>query len=344
MKLTKLDVLKTRCPLFGYSDVLKAAVFIIKYGWLYYPYEEEDESVGIRMLNLSTGEEREFEIDGFQGNPQALFCVNDRIHILYWDEIKESYYVISEWAQRILRRELIPQAANCTLENIADSVDNFTDVKFVHSFVQEGEVIYIHGVDKNFHNVLWKLEEPSVDSEAHTSPWSALTPLEGVAYCSSMDQGSFLCLTCGTLKKKDDCVYCRTCSDAQNKSVLVCAMCVIRAHKDHDYEPAFPDRDDKEKFLKEIITSKIDIDEELDLLEERFHFELINVITEKLEMLEYTVDCIETKINNVIENKNITTADLENEVANLRELATRGEFEKKAFEEWKETVLAAIRS
>uniref|UniRef100_A0A1I7Y8B0 Cytochrome n=1 Tax=Steinernema glaseri TaxID=37863 RepID=A0A1I7Y8B0_9BILA len=79
-------------------------------------------------------------------------------------------------------------------------------------------------------------------------------------------------------------------------------MCVIRAHQDHDYEPAtFPDRGDKEKFLETVNTFKIDNDKELHLLKGTFRSELINTVTDKLK-------------------------------------------EKKAFEEWKEIVLSAIRS
>uniref|UniRef100_A0A1I8ALP7 WWE domain-containing protein n=1 Tax=Steinernema glaseri TaxID=37863 RepID=A0A1I8ALP7_9BILA len=70
MWLTKLTV-----P----DEIKEAIAFTVKDGWLYY-FDSEGE---LRMYNLTTGEEEQLQIEGCEGSPREIFCVNGRINVQF---------------------------------------------------------------------------------------------------------------------------------------------------------------------------------------------------------------------------------------------------------------------
>uniref|UniRef100_A0A1I7Y982 RING-type domain-containing protein n=1 Tax=Steinernema glaseri TaxID=37863 RepID=A0A1I7Y982_9BILA len=157
----------------------------------------------------------------------------------------------------------------------------------------------------------------------------------------STSQDSFVCFTCGEQQRKDNCFYCETCTHTDKKTVLVCGSCACKKHRNHEFEEAkFPSRAAKKKAIVAADTLKIETDEERispeEIISKRTH--------EKFETLKTSVESMELKFKSVIEDPNITPIDLENAISELKELDTKARSELKSIEEWKETVLAAIRS
>uniref|UniRef100_A0A1I7YC90 RING-type domain-containing protein n=2 Tax=Steinernema glaseri TaxID=37863 RepID=A0A1I7YC90_9BILA len=159
-----------------------------------------------------------------------------------------------------------------------------------------------------------------------------------------LDDDSFSCFTCRHPKSRGDCVYCKMCTEAEGRTILVCAMCAIRHHKGHDYEEAsFPNRVTKQKALDAENSLKIEADKEIESLKGMFFAEINKSANKKFERLKKTVESMDAKTKRIIEDPNVTTIDLDREIVKLKKLDEKAREEHKAIEEWKELVLAAIR-
>uniref|UniRef100_A0A1I7XXT4 RING-type domain-containing protein n=1 Tax=Steinernema glaseri TaxID=37863 RepID=A0A1I7XXT4_9BILA len=154
------------------------------------------------------------------------------------------------------------------------------------------------------------------------------------------EQDSFLCFTCGQSHKKNNCVHCSTCTEAQKKTVLICGMCAFKKHKDHvSEEVTFPSLLDKTKVFATEDTAKIEAD--IDSLEQRLLEEIRK--SAKIEALKTTLEDMVTMKKKILEDRNVTTADLKTEIGKYKDLAVKAELEQKAVEEWIATIFAVIR-
>uniref|UniRef100_A0A1I7YN99 RING-type domain-containing protein n=1 Tax=Steinernema glaseri TaxID=37863 RepID=A0A1I7YN99_9BILA len=180
----------------------------------------------------------------------------------------------------------------------------------------------------------------SVDLEANESlprNYALTNVMENSINTPKEQEDLFLCFTCGKNREKDNCLLCETCMDTEKKTVLVCAICVLKKHKDHRYEE-----------VKSL--SQAEKEREFDLeatdlkpLTGQFLLEFEYSVNRHLRALKQALDTMENMKKKVVMDDSVTSAHMKSEIEKYKELASKARCEKKALKDWMESVLPTLR-